>query len=69
MSIQKVSDTPEALSKFNWLISLIKEKQETTPKCIIFCNTLTDIPQILSYLLMKLEDAAFIMNNNKKTGS
>lgn len=66
MSIQKVSDTPEALSKFNWLISLIKEKQETTPKCIIFCNTLTDIPQILSYLLMKLEDAAFIMNNNKK---
>ena len=63
LSAVKVAD---ALSKLDWLVKLVQEKKAQTPKCIIFCNVLTDIAQVLSNLLMKLGDSAYITCNDKK---
>jgi len=46
-------------SELDWLISLVKEKGESTDKTIIFCNTMNDIAGVVNYLMLKLGKAAY----------
>ena len=66
LSVLFVKDVTEALNNLNWLIDIIAEKKERAPKNIIFCNVLTDIAHVLSYLLMKLGSSAFITVDGKR---
>ena len=50
----------KSLSCFDWLVDLIKEKKVQTPHTIIFCHTVSDIVMVLSTLLMKLGDDAYL---------
>lgn len=56
-SVQKVK---KGLSSFNWLVDKIAEHQKNSPKTIIFCQSITDLSTVLSYLLMKLGDRAYV---------
>lgn len=56
-SVQKVK---KGLSIFNWLVDKIVEHLENVPKTIIFCRSITDLSTVLSYLLMKLGDRAYV---------
>ena len=56
-SVQKVK---KGLSIFNWLVDKIAEHRENVPKTIIFCRSITDLSTVLSYLLMKLGDQAYV---------
>lgn len=56
-SVQKVK---KGLSIFNWLIDKIAEHQENSPNTIIFCRSITDISTVLSYLVTKLGDRAYV---------
>ena len=40
--------------KIDWLVEEVKEKGDTTPKTIIFCNTLKDIATVVNLLFFKL---------------
>ena len=56
-SVQKVK---KGLSIFNWLVDKIAEHRENVPETIIFCRSITDLSTVLSYLLMKLGDKAYL---------
>ena len=47
-------------SVFNWLVDKIAEHRENVLKTIIFCRSITDLSTVLSYLLMKLGDKAYV---------
>ena len=40
--------------QIDWLVEEVKEKGDTTPKTIIFCNTLKDIATVVNLLFFKL---------------
>ncbi|XP_068758071.1 ATP-dependent DNA helicase RecQ-like [Montipora capricornis] len=40
--------------QIDWLVEEVKEKEDTTPKTIIFCNTLKDIATVVNLLFFKL---------------
>ena len=58
ISVCKTSKS-EIFTKLNWLISMVKVKGRLTPKTLIFCNTMTDIANVLNYLLMILGESAY----------
>ena len=66
LSAVKVADAADALSKLDWLVKLVQEKKHRHQSALYFCNVLTDIAQVLSYLLLKLGDSAYITCNDKK---
>ena len=56
----------DALTKLDWLVKMIKDKGIQSPKSIIFCNVITDIAHVLSYLLMKLGSNGYILKDDAK---
>lgn len=56
-SVQKIK---KGLQCFNWLVDKIAAQQQSTPKTIIFCRSITDVSTVLSYLLTKLGSAAYV---------
>ncbi|KAL9977374.1 hypothetical protein ACROYT_G014766 [Oculina patagonica] len=56
-SAQNVKD---GLNCFNWLVEDIANQQNSVPKTIVFCRSITDLSTLLSYLLMKLGDLAYL---------
>ena len=67
ISAINVKGIQEALQKLDWIIDLVRKEKLQAPKTIIFCNVMTDIAHILSYLLLKLGDSAHITIDGKKT--
>lgn len=61
-----VKNVKRGLSCFNWLVDKIGTKQEETPKTIVFCRSINDIPVVLSYLLKKLGHLAYKDENKSK---
>ena len=53
------------LSHLNWLIKLICDQGASTPKTLIFCNTMNDIAAVSNYILFKLGSNAFWPTNTK----
>ena len=49
---------------FNWLVDIIKEKKAESPLMIIFCHTVSDIVLVLSTLLMKLGNNAYLKGSD-----
>lgn len=47
------------LSELDWLTTCIKENGDSTPKTIIFCNTMNEIACVTNYLMLKLGVKAF----------
>ena len=50
LSVVKVK-REKYLANLSWLVSIMQEKREETPKTIIFCNTIQDMASVLGYLL------------------
>jgi len=48
------------MSCLDWLIELLKSRKQDSPFTIIFCHTVSDIVLILSTLLMKLGNEAYV---------
>ena len=44
----------------DWLVALIREQKAEAPQTIIFCHTVSDIVIVLSTLLMKLGNDAYL---------
>ena len=65
LSVQ-VKHVEEALGQLDWLIKILKENGANSPKSIIFCNVMTDIAHVLSYMLLKLGEAAYLIKDNQK---
>ncbi|XP_015752572.1 PREDICTED: ATP-dependent DNA helicase RecQ-like [Acropora digitifera] len=61
-----VKNVKRGLSCFNWLVDKIDTKQEETPKTIVFCRSINDIPVVLGYLLKKLGHLAYKDENKSK---
>ena len=61
-----VKGMEEALSKLDWIVESVKARGTQSPKTIIFCNVVTDIAHVLSYLLLKLGESAYVTENNQK---
>lgn len=55
-----VRQADKELSCLNWLVSLLEEQGDNCPHTILFCQTVNDIVLILSFLLMKLGDKAYV---------
>ena len=55
-----VAEADRNLYCLDWLVSLLKSKREQSPFCIIFCHTVSDIVLVLSTLLMKLGNDAYL---------
>ncbi len=66
MSVNKVKSIEEALKSLDWLIEELREKRGAAPKTLLFCNVITDIAHVLSYLLMKLGNDAYMENDGTK---
>ena len=47
------------LAELDWLIEHIKANGESTPKCIIFCNTMNEIACVTNYVMLKLGKEAY----------
>ena len=67
ISAINVKGIQEALQKLDWIIDLVRKEKLQAPKTIIFCNIMTDIAHILSYVLLKLGDSAHVTIDGKKT--
>ena len=61
-----VKGMEEALSKLDWIVESVKARGTQSRKTIIFCNVMTDIAHVLSYLLLKLGESAYVTENNQK---
>lgn len=48
------------LAELDWLIEHIKANGESTPKCIIFCNTMNEIACVTNYVMLKLGKEAYL---------
>lgn len=55
-----VAEADRNLYCLDWLVLLLKSKREQSPFCIIFCHTVSDVVLVLSTLLMKLGNDAYI---------
>ena len=55
-----VTEADKRFSCLDWLFALLKSKREDSPFAIIFCHTVSDIVLVLSTLLMKLGDDAYL---------
>ena len=47
------------LDELTWLVNCVRQKGHSTPKTIIFCNTMNDIACIANHLKLKLGEAAY----------
>lgn len=50
----------EALNRLKWVATMVERERQETPQTIIFCKTLNDIANVISYLLMNLRGSAFV---------
>ena len=64
LSVVKVK-REKYLANLSWLVSIVQEKREETPKTIIFCNTMQDMASVLGYLLTSLGDYAYATGRDK----
>ena len=64
LSVVKVKQE-KYLANLSWLVSIMQEKREETPKTIIFCNTMEDMASVLGYLLTSLGDYAYATGRDK----
>ena len=48
------------LDCFNWIVELLRMKKKDSPFSIIFCHTVSDIALVLSTLLTKLGNDAYL---------
>ena len=65
ISVKKLKKD-EMLQNLNWLVSVIKENGEKTPKTIIFCPTMHAIASVVNYLMRKLGCNAFVPSSSRK---
>ena len=61
-----VKGMEEILSKLDWIVESVKARGTQSPKTIMFCNVMTDIAHVLSYLLLKLGESAYVTEDNRK---
>lgn len=54
------------LSKLDWLIDSLISEGVSTPKTIIFCNTMNDIACVSNYLMLKLGTAAYFPKESRE---
>ena len=50
----------DQLSYLGWMVDLIREKNLSTPKTIIFCGTMHDVAKVFGFLLAELGNAAYV---------
>ena len=50
---------------FDWLINCARENGESTPKTIVFCNTMYDIASVMNHMMLKLGKAAYAPQHSR----
>ncbi len=55
-----VLECDKTLNCFDWLVDILKKERVNAPQTIVFCHTVNDIVLVLSTLLMKLGDHAYL---------
>ena len=66
MSVINVKSREEALKSLDWLVEELRVNRQAAPKTLLFCNVMTDIAHVLSYLLMKLGNNAYMESDGIK---
>ncbi|XP_068671112.1 ATP-dependent DNA helicase RecQ-like [Montipora foliosa] len=55
-----VNRADKELNCLNWIVKMLEKEREHCPYGIIFCQTVNDIALVLSYLLTKLGEKAYV---------